>query len=299
MARSPDPFPHRRREREAAERREQARHQESVRHATRQTMLSENSLRITKRSYIIALIGLLIAIAAIGIPIAAGSSPDVVVSPEPPGPDDASVTIGQDATPVWDVPFAVQDLGTPPAYTPATQGMQEDHCDEWADWLNQKGAAPIQGLATISVSAPSNSQVTITDARVEILRKYAAPATSVQCLYGADGYPATPAEVDLDSGVPILEIQTQDGEDLTIGSGRGTYRTEAGVSDTILIFPKGTLGYMYEWQLSVTYTVNAESITLMGGNAGRPFRTFIREDGENPVSYDYDQSVRAWQSPAE
>jgi len=202
-----------------------------------------------------------------------------------------------DDSPVWVVPVEAKDLGTPPPIPPTPEGQQEDHCDDWFNWFNKLGATPVTNLFFVSVSAPPDAQVSIVDSRVQVLKKYAAPATLVQCMEGAGGHNADPAWIDLDAGHPQLTLESPSG-DIILESGRGQYQTDAHFHDFIGIIPRGTLGYMYEWKLSLTYYVNAEKMTV----TSQVFRSYIRapvDDSSRPMAYEYDQDGHAWvQTPA-
>lgn len=94
----------------------------------------------------------------------------------------------------------------------------------------------------------------------------------------------------MDAPSPRLAVQGATG-DILIKSGRGQYKTDPGSTDIIQINPQGTDGYMYEWELSVDYIVNAEMVTKVS----RIFRSYIRGSTDtNPITYDYDPELGKW-----
>jgi hypothetical protein len=218
----------------------------------------------------------------------------------PSRPEAAIVTLGDNSAdnPVYIVPRAVADLGTPPPYEPASgtfAGPGEDHCTQWFPWFDQVGAAPLFGEAYIFVAAPADAEVSIVDTQVRVLKKYAAPKTLVQCLYGAGGYDATPATVDLDTPAPHVVVQEDTGP-ITLAPGGGQFKAAAGSSEVVNIQPSGTVGYMYEWELVVDYVVNAHEATQVS----HPYRSYVRApDDQEPTAWDFDPSQHQWvQVPA-
>jgi len=223
--------------------------------------------------------------------VSVGDNNSVIVAPLPPTPQDAVVSTGDigSESPDWIAPVPLESLGVPPAFPPSTE-PGSDHCGDWYPWLDKLGAAPILGISYINVAAPAGAEVSITDAQVRVTKKYAAPMTIVQCLYGAGGHDADPATINLDAPNPDLVVQSKEG-DVTLKAGRGQYKTAPGSYDIIAISPQGTVGYMYEYQLTLTYVVNAKSATTVSP----VYRFYMRpEMTAVPTAYDFDQASQKW-----
>lgn len=258
------------------------RHHESIAEVRKQTSVAQRALWVGCLASVLAAATLAVAL-----------FPRQEDGLQPEGPKDAHVQLGQDQTPTWIVPRALDQLGVPPDYRPDPGAEQEDHCDDWESWLNQVGAASWTGIAYALVSAPSSAPVDVVDATAHVFRKYRPSSiVVVQCLYGAGGMESTHATINLDAPRPVLTVDTARGP-LVVHAGAGRFRVNSGETEALEIGPHGSGGYMYEWQVSVTYVVNAKRITKVIGTPKQPLRTYVGS-AEQAKQTDWDPRRRRW-----
>jgi hypothetical protein len=256
---------------------EERRHLEEIRWARKGVELAKQNRDLQVIAILMAIVGILVA-AVLAWP----SSP----SPVPGKANITLVPLLKDAI----ISRPVEQLPSPPPY-PGNEAA--DHCSRWwKGWFIKQQAIPSPANTLVQISAPANSDVTVTSASFRVFRSYKPLVISyIRCFDGGGPVPGTLLSASLSHPGESPTIVSDSGQAVPLSMPNAVINITAGHTEYVDISPTGD-SLIYEWSVTLTTVVDQHSTTTVFGSARHPLRSWL---GSTPSpAYDYFLPANSW-----